>query len=169
MYRYLLPSAFPFLPQGKCVHDGSQEGYGCQAQPAGVMWRGDAYRYFQVTKRRTNKTVKLCILLTCFHVLGGGNLPLFFFFLIRVRCYLCTTPRIDQYHRSLLHKLDLLIGLGRADGFLIGVVYIARVAEWEPYDVHDVAHVPWVGCVRYRPCTIVYHNGSLGSICPRYV
>lgn len=35
--------------QGECVHNGMQEGYGCQAQPASVTWRGDAYRYFQVS------------------------------------------------------------------------------------------------------------------------
>lgn len=40
--------------KGKCVHTGVQEGYGCQAQPTGAMWRADAYRYFQVCTKMEN-------------------------------------------------------------------------------------------------------------------
>ena len=37
-----------------------------------------------------------------------------------------------------------------------------HVAGLEPYDLYDLAHVSWVGSVRYRSCTTP-HNGGLGS------
>ncbi|CAM9942637.1 unnamed protein product, partial [Laminaria digitata] len=39
---------------------------------------------------------------------------------------------------------------------------LAHVAGWEPYNLHDLTHVSWVGSVLYRSCTI-YHNDRLGS------
>ena len=30
---------------------------------------------------------------------------------------------------------------------------LAHVAGWEPYNLHDPGHVPWVGSVLQRSCT----------------
>ena len=36
--------------------------------------------------------------------------------------------------------------------------HLAHVAGWEPYNLHDLARVSWVGSVPYRSCT-ASHNG----------
>ena len=38
-----------------------------------------------------------------------------------------------------------------------------RGAGWEPYDMYDVAHGSWVGCVLiiYKSCT--YYNETTGT------
>ena len=39
---------------------------------------------------------------------------------------------------------------------------LAQLAGWEPYIVHDLEHVSWVGSVLYRSCTTSY-KGRLES------
>ena len=39
---------------------------------------------------------------------------------------------------------------------------LAHVAGWEPYNLHDLGHVSWVGSVLYRSCT-TSHIGRLRS------
>ena len=39
---------------------------------------------------------------------------------------------------------------------------LAHVTGWDPYSLHDLGHVSWVGSVLYRSCTSS-HNGKLGS------
>ena len=38
---------------------------------------------------------------------------------------------------------------------------LAHVVGWEPYNLHDLGHVSWVGSVLNRSCT-TSHNGRLG-------
>ena len=35
---------------------------------------------------------------------------------------------------------------------------VAHVAVWKPYDLHDLAHISWVGPVLHRSCP-TSHNG----------
>ena len=75
----------------------------------------------------------------------------------RVRSKL-STPRIDDlydlYDTFPLHDLDLL---GMAD--LFPILYdLAYVAGWNRHNLHDPAHVSWVGSVVCRSCT-TSHNG----------
>ena len=39
---------------------------------------------------------------------------------------------------------------------------LAHVAGWEPYHLHGLGHVSWVGYVFYVSCT-TFHDGRLGS------
>ena len=49
----------------------------------------------------------------------------------------------------------------RADD-LYDLYDLARVAGWEPYDLHDLGHVSLVGSALYIS-RASYHSGSLGS------
>ena len=41
---------------------------------------------------------------------------------------------------------------------------IAHVSGWQPYNLHDLGHISWVGSVLYRSCTtsrrpgLIYHK-----------
>ena len=55
----------------------------------------------------------------------------------------CFTPRTDN--RFLLHDLDISKHLD-----LFPILYdLAHVAGWEPYNLHDLGRVSWVGSVPY--------------------
>ena len=67
-----------------------------------------------------------------------------------------TTQRTD--HRFSLDGLDLP---GRADRYIPDLYDLAHVSPWEPYNLHDLGKVFWIGSVPYRSCT-TSHNGWLG-------
>ena len=68
-------------------------------------------------------------------------------------------------YRSLLCDLNLV----GEDGLL---VYCMRssacFSRWEPYNLHDVTHVSWIGSVPCRSCT-ASHSGRLGFLSVRCV
>ena len=45
-----------------------------------------------------------------------------------------------------------------------GLYCLAHVVGWEPYNLHDQAHVPWVGSVLYRSCTIITAGQDLDDL-----
>ena len=44
--------------------------------------------------------------------------------------------------------------------YMHDVYDLAHVAGWEPYNLHDLGHVSWVGRGRHRSCT-ASHYGRL--------
>ena len=66
---------------------------------------------------------------------------------------------IYSHYSSTVHDLDLP---RKADRLIHDLYDLAHVAGWEPFNLHDLAHVSWVGSVSHRSCT-TSHNGRLGS------
>ena len=67
--------------------------------------------------------------------------------------------------RFLIHGLDLpgRVGIFPILYDLPCVIYVAHVAGWKQYDLHDLAHsISWVGSVLYRSCT-TSHSGRWGT------
>lgn len=48
----------------------------------------------------------------------------------------------------------------RVDIFVIGMYFLAHVAEGGPYTLRDLGHVSWIGSVLYSSW-IAYHRGRL--------
>ena len=72
------------------------------------------------------------------------------------------SDRSSTDHRFLLDDLD---PSGQIDKFVICIIYVAHVAEWESCTtaVHDTAHASLVESVLDRSCTYLKTAG-LGSI-----
>lgn len=56
-------------------------------------------------------------------------------------------PHLGYITSPHLNYLDFS---GKVYRFLICRIYVARFGGWEPYNLHDLAHVSWVESVLYR-------------------